>query len=202
MPARWSSSRWPGRASPKSRRKARCGPSSSTSCRRSIARLANQESWLRQGWLLLKGQLADPLSRLGDRPAPPGELPPVPGGAPEDRRAARRSRDRLRDPPRGQDAASALHGPRRQRQKGRGGGPHGVASGRHRPRGLRSPDQHAGRPDRRAPARRDPVTSARPGARGALPDAGRREDPGASIPSSRRASRSTSAASRSRSGFC
>ena len=30
-----------------------------------IARLANQGSWLRQGWLLLEGQLADPLSRLG-----------------------------------------------------------------------------------------------------------------------------------------
>ena len=30
-----------------------------------FARLANQGSWLRQGWLLLEGQLADPLSRLG-----------------------------------------------------------------------------------------------------------------------------------------
>ena len=64
-PAPWWSSRSRGRASPRSRRRARSGHSSSTSCRRSTRRSPDQESWLRQAWLLLSGHFAGPLSRLG-----------------------------------------------------------------------------------------------------------------------------------------
>ena len=56
---------------------------------------------------------AEPARR---RAAPPGEPASVPRSAHEDRGAPRRDDGRLRGPPRGQDAAPALHGLRRQRQ--------------------------------------------------------------------------------------
>ena len=108
-------------------------------------RVAHQGSWVSQVWLLLRAQLAGPLSRLGTALRRLMSFRPFPGSADEARRAVRsRSWSPTRSPTRTRRSFNPLRlSPFNTSRRGRGGLPLVSASGRHWPRGLRSPRQHA-----------------------------------------------------------
>jgi hypothetical protein len=106
------------------------------------ARLADQGSWFRQVWLLLSGQLADPLSRLGAALRRLTSLRPFPEALMKLGVLFVALVVAYEIPHAGKTVLQPFTGVAVNFKSDKdGGGTAGVPSGRHRPRGLRSPCQ-------------------------------------------------------------
>ena len=158
-----------------------------------------QQSCLRQVWLFLQGRFAGPLGQLGAALRRLVSLRPFPEALMKIAVLFVALVVAYEVPHAGKTLLQPFTALAVNVKEGKAEVPTVSAAGRDRPRRLRSPDQHAGLPDRRPPAGRDPVAPARPGARGAVPDPRRGRYRYNRTPSSRRPPRSTSAASSSRS---